>query len=499
VTRARLRVLLPVAAALAIVVPLAWMWQSSLLPDTYSVTEMGYVDLGGGSPVDLAGHGGGHGSSDGSAAPASETSVEDLVETREGPADVALTLTAREERIELASGREVDGFTLNGTSPGPTIEARQGDLVEVRLVNDSVRDGVSLHWHGLDVPNAMDGVAGVTQDAVAVGEEHTYRFVAEQVGTYWYHSHQVSHVQVKRGLLGALVVRPRDGVEQDVDVTALAHTYEVTRTLNGQEGAVRVEAGPGERVRVRLVNTDNAALDTWTDVPFRVVALDGYDVNEPTVVEDRRLLVTAGGRADLELTVPDSGAARVQVSKATYLVVGPADAEVPAEPAQPRERLDVLAYGSPVALPFDPDEADRTFRYAIGRRPGFVDGKPGVWWSVNGHLFPDVPMYVVEEGDVVVMEIENSSGESHPMHLHGHHAVVLSRDGEPATGSPFWMDSLEVASGESYRVAFVADNPGIWMDHCHNLPHATEGLVAHLMYAGVTTPFRVGHADNHPE
>ena len=86
------------------------------------------------------------------------------------------------------------------------------------------------------------------------------------------------------------------------------------------------------------------------------------------------------------------------------------------------------------------------------------------------------------------------------MHLHGHHAVVLARDGRPATGSPWWVDSLDVANGESYDIAFVADNPGIWMDHCHNLPHASEGLVAHLMYAGVTSPFLVGgDAGNRPE
>ena len=91
---------------------------------------------------------------------------------------------------------------------------------------------------------------------------------------------------------------------------------------------------------------------------------------------------------------------------------------------QPREKLDMLSYGEPAALPFDPAEADRTFRYSMGRRPGFVDGKPGFWWSINGHLWPDVPMYLVDEGDVVVMEIENHSGEVHPMHLHGHHAVV---------------------------------------------------------------------------
>ncbi len=502
-TRARLRVLLPLAAALAVVVPLAWMWQASLLPDTYAVTEMGYVDLGGGPSVSMAGmpdmDGMHHGGTGDDGAAADTTSVADLVGPRTGEPDVSVTLTARKERFTLASGREVDGYTINGTSPGPTIEAEQGDLVEVRLVNESVPDGVTLHWHGVDVPNAEDGVAGVTQDAVATGEEHTYRFVAEQVGTYWYHSHQVSHVQVKKGLLGALVVHSRGFAPQDVDVVALAHTY-AARTLNGEEGAVRVPAEPGDLVRVRVVNTDNTALDTWADVPFEVVALDGYDVHEPTPVEDRKLLVTAGGRADLELTVPDSGeTVRVQVGKATYLVIGPTGADEPPEPAQPRDRLDVLAYGSPVPLPFDADRPDRTFRYEIGRRPGFVDGRPGMWWSINGHLFPDVPMFTVEEGDVVVMDLKNSSGETHPMHLHGHHAVVLSRNGEPATGSPFWMDSLEVRSGERYRIAFVADNPGIWMDHCHNLPHATQGLVAHLMYAGVTTPYRVGHEDNHPE
>jgi FtsP/CotA-like multicopper oxidase with cupredoxin domain len=111
-----------------------------------------------------------------------------------------------------------------------------------------------------------------------------------------------------------------------------------------------------------------------------------------------------------------------------------------------------------------------------------------------------VPMFVVEEGDVVRMHLENHSGAVHPIHLHGHHAVVLARDGVKATGSPWWVDSLDVASGHDYDIAFVADNPGIWMDHCHNLPHAAQGLVAHLMYAGLTEPFRVGGADhNEPE
>jgi FtsP/CotA-like multicopper oxidase with cupredoxin domain len=167
---------------------------------------------------------------------------------------------------------------------------------------------------------------------------------------------------------------------------------------------------------------------------------------------------------------------------------------------QPQEQLDLLRYGSPAPIGFDPADADRRFDYSIGRRPGFVQGRPGVWWSINGHLFPDVPMFVVSEGDIVTMRIENHSGDVHPMHLHGHHAVVLSRDGEHSAGSPWWVDSLNVRDDETYEIAFVADNPGVWMDHCHNLQHAVDGLVAHLMYDGVTTPYRIGGtAGNEPE
>ena len=172
---------------------------------------------------------------------------------------------------------------------------------------------------------------------------------------------------------------------------------------------------------------------------------------------------------------------------------------VEADPA-PREFVDPLTYGSPQPLDFDPDAADRSFEYVVDRRPGFLDGRPGLWWTINGHLYPDVPMFTVTEGDIVRMTIENNSGEVHPMHLHGHHAVVLARNGEEATGSPWWVDSLNVRDGESYDIAFVADNPGVWVDHCHNLPHAAEGLLAHLMYSGYSTPYSIGgDAANKPE
>ncbi|MFK4835107.1 multicopper oxidase family protein [Microbacterium sp. ZW T2_14] len=501
---ARRLALVVVATAL---VAFGWAWWASVLPGTYFAMDMGVPDYGGGP-------GGGSGSAAAHAAVHDDTSVgataaigsgttsvTDLVADPDRPADVHVELVARAERITPDGGEPFDGFTLNGQSPGPAIRARQGELVEVVVRNDDVADGVTLHWHGVDVPAAMDGVAGVTQDAVRPGESFTYRFVAEQAGTFWYHSHQASHPQVVGGLFGALVLEPaEEGTDAAADALAAIHTYPGgQRTINGAVGDAHRRAAPGETVRVRLINTDSTPTSAWvTGSDFRVLAIDGQDLNRPGQVEGQAVELTAGARADLEVQVPAQGAVRVQVPGAS-LVVGPDGAEADTSSA-PRESVDLLTYGEPAAVGLDPAAADRTFAYDIGRWPGFLDGRPGYWWTINGGILPAVPMYMVDEGDIVVMRIANNSGEVHPMHLHGHHLLVLSRDGQPSSGSPWWVDSLDVEHGESYEVAFVADNPGIWMDHCHNLPHASEGLMTHVAYSGVTTPFRLGRdSGNDPE
>ena len=483
---------------IALSATLAWIWASSLFPGSESVMAMGYADAGGGAPPRHE---------HGAAAPPDQRptrGVDTLTVDPDRPADVSATLVARAQNVTLASGRVIEGYTLNGTTPGPTITARQGQLVAVRVVNESVPDGLTIHWHGVDVPNAADGVAGVTQDAIDVGDEYTYRFVARDAGTYWYHSHQLSHEQVQRGLLGALVVEPQAASTplEDADVLAMVHIYDGRRTVNGFDDIAREPLAPGARARVRVINTDNGPMSVWVGGgPFRLLAVDGHAVNEPGPLEGSSVLVTAGGRADLEVVAPlDGTARRVELGGSTALVLGGDQAETPAATPHPEQVVDLLTYGAPAALGAVGQAPTRRFDYAIGRRPGLLDGRPGLWWTINGHLYPDVPMFVVAEGDVVRMRISNSSGDVHPMHLHGHHAVVLSRNGVSATGSPWWVDSLNVADGETYEIAFVADNPGIWMDHCHNLPHAAQGLVAHLAYEGVTTPYVLGGgAENHPE
>jgi len=489
----RTRFIVSCIATLAVVLPLGWMWQSSRMPETYSVMDMGRVEYGVNAkgkpiPAPKAAHAHGSEKDDG-------ISIVTLVEPSKKAADVVVELTAQAGTFAVA-GQEIEGFVLNGKTPGPEIVVKQGELVEVRLRNDNVEDGVALHWHGIDVPNAEDGVAGVTQNAVLPGKSHTYRFVAEQAGTYWYHSHQVSHEQVARGLFGSLVVLPKAGVRVRHDLTAVAHTYYGNRTLNGRGGDLHAVARPGDTVRVRIVNTDDGTLSTWSSEPYRVVAIDGYDLQGETVVKNKRLEIPAGGRADLELKVPRKSAARVQVGAATAYIIGPRQS-YPERPTQPTKALDLLSYGKGSA---DMPQPNRVFDYSIGRRPGFIDGRPGYWWTINGGMWPEVPMFMVRKGDVVKFRIENHSGEPHPMHLHGHHALVTARNGKPVKGGPLWVDTIDVKDAETIDLVFRADNPGIWMDHCHQLPHATEGLVAHLMYEGYTTPYKVGgKTANQPE
>jgi len=478
-------------AALVVAIGLgSWAWKSSLLPGSYNVMDYGEPDYGGGH-VPSAGH-----------ARHAGVSVADL----HGPAgrpDLRFRLVAKRARVRLPSGKEVDALTFDGTVPGPVLRARRGDLVEVTLFNRDVEPGVTIHWHGVDVPNAEDGVAGVTQDAVPPGGSYTYRFRAEQTGTFWYHSHESSSSQVARGLFGAFVIEPREpAADPVVDIPVVAHELDGTETLSGRDGVSRKTVAPGTTVRLRLVNTDNAPKPfVLSGSPFRVTAIDGTDLNRPGPIGDHPTLrVAAGGRYDVELAMPTTPVAlRVDGTSAALVLSPEGGAAVPEDAAG--ADFDPLGYGEPMAEPFDASSAfDRQFTLTVGRKPGFLDGHPGMQWTLNGGIYPDVPMLMVEPGDLVKLTLVNGTSSVHPMHLHGHHALVLSRDGQPATGSPWWMDTLDVEPGSRYEVAFRADNPGLWMEHCHNLNHAAAGLTMHLAYVGVATPFVTGgDAHNHPE
>ncbi|HEX5598770.1 MAG TPA: multicopper oxidase family protein [Micromonosporaceae bacterium] len=414
-------------------------------------------------------------------------------------------LTAKKATVRLPSGREIDAWTYDGEVPGPAITATQGDSIEVRLRNADIEGGVSLHWHGYDVPCGEDGVPGVTQMAVEPGEDFVYRFRADQVGTYWYHTHYASHVGVRKGLYGTLVVKPRDGERADehstseqVDLTLPLHTFDGTVVIAGRDGRTEHPAPPGTPVRLRLINTDSDPHRiVLAGTPFRVAAVDGRDLNQPGEVSDVGLHLPAGGRYDLVFVMPDTSVALVvdddRDGGVRLRPQGNASGEARIADTSDLPELDLLRYGAPAAVPFDTRNADRHFTIVLDRGVAMVDGRPAYAHTVNGRGHPSIPDQLVAEGDIVRFTVVNRSLEAHPWHLHGHPVLILSRDGTPSTGSPLWVDTFDVRPGETWEVAFRATNPGIWMNHCHNLPHAEQGMMLQLRYDGVTTPFGGSH------
>jgi len=462
---------------------LARAWNASRVPSSFGALELGTADFGRGVPSGAHHHTHGVGV--------------DALHGPSGKPDVRVQLVAEHADVTLPSGKRIEALTFNGRVPGPELRVREGDLVEVALDNRDVREGVSIHWHGVDLPNAEDGVSGVTQDTVRPGGSYVYRFRASIAGTYWYHSHQHSSEEVERGLYGAFVVEPR-AAPRVVDVIALAHTLNGRALLGSSDGEQHRHVPAGVAVRLRLVNSDSTITSfALAGTSFRVVAIDGREKRGGGPLTGVTVPVPAGGRYDLAFRMPPTPVRLALHDEAVGMVLDPGGG-APVPTARFGPSFDPGTYG--VAAAPVPAHFDRRFRVDLGRRIGFFGGglKLARQWTINGKTYPHMPMYMVRAGETVEFDFSNRSGIAHPMHLHGHHMLVFARDGRRVRS--WWVDTLEVNPGERYSVAVFAKNPGVWMFHCHNLPHAAHGLVTHVGYDGVTTPFRMGSATgNDPE
>jgi FtsP/CotA-like multicopper oxidase with cupredoxin domain len=425
-----------------------------------------------------------------------------------------------------AEPTEIDGQTMwafNGSVPGPELRVNQGDRVRVTLVNQ-LPESTTIHWHGIAVPNSQDGVAGVTQDAVPSGDTYTYEFIANEAGTFWYHSHQQTEEQLPRGLFGALVVLPPGGsVAEQRDATLILHGSSGQVSINGAADTARVSALPGQTVRLRLINAVDPGMDGGPEAPvvvgapFRIVSLDGRDLNQPDLLGPTRIPLGMGQRADLTFSMPASGevqlidtelkGASTPVQTLLFgstqphlasVVIGNGQAEPVRADALPL--FDPRNYGAPAPDAVAAAAPDQTLNVTLGERPGMRDGRPQLVHTINGTASPDVPSIMVQEGQIVRLHIVNQTGEFHPMHLHGHVLTLLAVDGQPVQGSPLHQDSILVGPQQSVDVAFAADNPGVWMFHCHVLLHAAMGMTTSVNYVGYSTPFEMGtDSGNLPE
>lgn len=477
---------------------------SSRLPDRMSMMDHGRHDSSG-RPGNHSHHGNHAEASSISAENIESISVASLRGPQTSTPDRTFELSAQKKLLTMPSGETEEVWAFNGLVPGPELRIQEGELVEVNLVNIDVEDGVTIHWHGLNVPNGEDGVAGLTQNAVMPGERFIYRFIAEQTGTYWYHSHQQSSVQVAKGLYGTLVIEPDDAtVLEDVDLTVMAHpkgtSNGTTLTLGATGKLQRQTVMPGKTVRLRLINAHNMPKMFYlSGASFKVTSIDGVDLNGPEWIQNQKLLLAAGGRYDISFAMPDHAVSLTHAADAinerSEAIVMAGNDRDPPLPGREGPVFNPAKYGTPSSVPFDADTVyDRNFTLVLDNRVGFYNGTMTNVQTINGYVFPNTPSLMVREGDIVKMKFVNRGFIDHPMHLHGHHILVLKRNGEPVVGSPWWTDTLNVAPGETYEAAFEADNPGLWMDHCHNLDHAAAGMSMHLMYEGVYTPYEIGSA-----
>lgn len=437
--------------------------------------------------------------------------------------------TAREYRLTAGVGRvplvgapvpATGVWAYDGTVPGPGIRVRQGERLRV-LVENRLAEGTTVHWHGLRVPNAMDGVPDLTQPSIAPGGTFAYEFDVPDAGTYWYHPHQRSHEQVGRGLYGPLVVEERAPIEVDRDVswvlgdwrllpdaaisddfaspmdTAMAGRIGNTVTVNGRV----VDAFPvraGERLRLRLVNAATArvfALEFRGHRP-RVVALDGQPV-EPHEPEGGRVLLGPGQRADVVLDAVGRPGERHPIADTFYrgLEYRLLDLAYDAEPLRDRPS------DAPLTLAAnDLPEPDLTFaeRHELTLGGGMMGGDgamamggmggamgDGMAWTVNGVAAGGhdlAPALELRRGRPYLLALANETAWWHPIHLHGHVFRVVARDGRP-TRFREWRDTVMLAPRERADIAFVADNPGDWMIHCHVLLHQEGGMMAVLRVA----------------
>lgn len=408
-----------------------------------------------------------------------------------------------------------------GTVPGPEIRVTAGERIRHRLTND-LPQPTAVHWHGIRIENAMDGAAPLTQAPVPPGDGFDYDFVAPDPGTHWYHAHNRSTEQVARGLAGPLIVHDREpwlgedgaatreivlvlddwllnadaGIVDDRwdDLHAASHDGRMGNavTVNGV-AYPDLDIRPNERVRLRIINvaTDRIMPLALPELSAQLIALDGHPV-APRGLE--MLVLGPAQRADVVIDGRSDGNARAG------LLLDPGNGEWVEIASFVHSGAPATAIGGDVrplpawgSLP-EPDLSDpqrevllmeggamsglREARYR-GDTMGFRElATNGMVWAFNGVAHGiDAPMFRAARGRTVHLEMTNRSVFPHAIHLHGHHFTVLRRSGVMNMPGDV-RDTVLIGADETLEIAFVADNPGQWMLHCHMLSHQESGMMA---------------------
>ncbi|OLU28686.1 copper oxidase [Pseudomonas sp. PA15(2017)] len=417
-------------------------------------------------------------------------------------------LIAAPHDIELVPGHVTPAWTFGGQAPGVELRCRQGDELRVRFINH-LPEPTTIHWHGIRLPLEMDGVPYVSQAPVLPGEFFDYRFVTPDAGSYWYHPHESSAKQLGRGLVGPLIIEEREptGFRHErtlclkswhVDEAGAFTEFSVPReaaregtrgrlsTINGVS-LPTLELPAGQVVRLRLINVDSTITYrlNLSSGEARIYALDGNPVEPRPLGKDYWL--GPGMRIDLALKVPAVGSEELSLRNgplrlATIKAVAsnePAAEWPPALPPNPVAEPDLAKaetlrfnFEWAAALASPADEAAGRYKYWQ------INGQA---WDINDKTCADRPIASLKKDGHYIFVLRNMAQYQHPIHLHGLIFKVL--DSNRRKIEPYYTDTFLLGKNETARIAFVADNPGVWMFHCHVIDHMETGLMAAIEIA----------------
>ncbi|MEO0566291.1 MAG: multicopper oxidase family protein [Pseudomonadota bacterium] len=429
----------------------------------------------------------------------------------------ASTLEFRSRETSYAFGaRPTHGLvSLLDGAPPPVIRLRQGQPALINFTN-GLEDYSTIHWHGIRLPNAMDGVPYLTQFPIAKGQTFSYNYTPPDGGTYWYHPHCMTMRQMAHGLTGLLIVEEAEDPGFDLDLplnlkdfrigedgqlldyftprgAARGGTLGNTLTTNWQvEPTYDVPAGGLLRLRFVVTGTARTYRLAFPEADGRIIAWDGHPVEEQIAWPSLRepLFVSAGQRVDVAIRVPDEEGAELSFFNAfggnppelvRLRTIGsslgrdlaelkPLPRNPVAEPDLANAELRELVFG------WAPDDAvpDNGLCGTLGYTFWSIDRKPWPGDAVENAG----PVADLKLGKSYVLRLRNESPNLHPIHLHGLTFKPIRSNQRSLPKN--WTDTILLQKNEVVDIAFVADNPGDWAFHCHIIEHQKTGLAGYV-------------------
>ncbi|MEO0944043.1 MAG: multicopper oxidase family protein [Pseudomonadota bacterium] len=432
-------------------------------------------------------------------------------------AETGAELDIRNAQYSLIEGTVTEGLvSTHGDQPPPVIRMKRNTPFQARVTN-RLDDYTTMHWHGLRLDNAMDGVPYLTQFPLMRDETYDYQLFSPDAGTFWYHPHCMTMDQMALGLTGILIVEEDEDPGFDAELPLNLRDFR----LDGQgnwidlwtaRGAARAgtigtlmttnwltepayEAPTGGLVRIRVAATDTTRIYKlfMPDAAAKIIALDGHPlpslVDMPTM-EDDALILGPGQRADIAVLMPQNEGESVTLFSDAP---GPARvlAQIMATGASENRSLDDLKPLPPNPVSVPDLAIARREEFVFGWSPegdipnnGFCGSLPYTFWSINRTPWPGDavdgvgPLATFQLNESVILRLRNESPNSHPIHLHGlaFRPIASNKRKLP----PYWTDTVMLLPEETIDIAFVADNPGDWAFHCHVIEHQKTGLAGFI-------------------